>query len=264
MNQYVFHRLREGLAEAQGMADLPFPVRAEMEDEIYVGQRVRVDMLLDELDLFLAEHPEYAEVYRVNMGMLAWRLGAELGMKGYTETALHFLEMGLRHDPESLSLHVNCALALHCKGEYREALVHYEYILADPLMSSEPMVTVLAARAYYDLGEYAGAYRLLKVLAHTLPEDEAFWDFLAEVRVKAEEQGGQTAHAPGSLECTRCGRRLREGSLFCSYCGEAVERAGTMDPRGRGDGIGPSFCPYCGNKVRPGARFCRNCGKAQK
>lgn len=44
-------------------------------------------------------------------------------------------------------------------------------------------------------------------------------------------------------DCTKCGRPLKDGSIFCAQCGAAVK-----------------YCPKCGQILQDGARFCGVCG----
>ena len=262
MDEYEFLWLGDGVSEELGLAGLPFPVRTKMKEEVFDRRRMAVDLLIDELDLFLDEHPEYAEAYSENMGILCWWFGVDMGGKGYTDIALHYLELGLQYNPDSLSLHANQAVTLQSLGRNRDALEHYEYILSIPAMSYDPIISMLAARCYYDMGDFAAAYKLLKRLALTLPEDEGFWDFLTEARIKAEERLERVPQAQGEIECPRCGQRLRHTARFCQHCGKQVKViAGEGDNEAR-KVRQPRFCSNCGLRLRPGARFCRNCGRA--
>lgn len=56
--------------------------------------------------------------------------------------------------------------------------------------------------------------------------------------------------------CSKCGREIRDDSVFCSYCGECVEE----EPREAGEPCGDEEEAPC---VRPGApkKRCSECGK---
>ncbi len=71
---------------------------------------------------------------------------------------------------------------------------------------------------------------------------------------------GKTEEANGII-CSKCGKTLPSGAMFCLYCGEKVEgikpgeikcpSCGNMTPKGK-------FCMKCGKQL---ARVCSNCGK---
>jgi RNA polymerase subunit RPABC4/transcription elongation factor Spt4 len=50
--------------------------------------------------------------------------------------------------------------------------------------------------------------------------------------------------APKAIACGRCGRAVREGSAYCTSCGQAL---GTP-------------CPHCGRETRADDAFCAHCG----
>ena len=48
------------------------------------------------------------------------------------------------------------------------------------------------------------------------------------------------------MNCKNCGKELREGAAFCSFCGTEVEKN--------------QHCLYCGNEIDNEAAFCSHCG----
>lgn len=48
------------------------------------------------------------------------------------------------------------------------------------------------------------------------------------------------------MVCKNCGKELRDGSSFCSFCGTEVEKN--------------QHCLYCGKEIDNEARFCPHCG----
>lgn len=50
------------------------------------------------------------------------------------------------------------------------------------------------------------------------------------------------------MKCNRCGAELKDGSLFCSECGNKIEAQQ------------PKFCQACGHALTLGSKFCPECG----
>ena len=46
--------------------------------------------------------------------------------------------------------------------------------------------------------------------------------------------------------CSKCGKTILDGAMFCPYCGKKIEKEIT--------------CPQCGTKLLPDALFCHTCG----
>ena len=55
--------------------------------------------------------------------------------------------------------------------------------------------------------------------------------------------------------CPVCGKQLRAGARFCSYCGQPIA-ASPVTP------LQTRSCPYCGAVLRSNACFCKSCGKS--
>lgn len=266
MSDYAFYSFQNEALLDLGADPLPLPVRREMEKEIFGGEEVRVDLIIEELYFFLDEFPDMRDLYAATMEALAWIAGANKGMEGDMEAAARFLLMGLDAAPDSLLLRSNYAMVLQLQGKGEDALEQYEVVLSDPEGKENPMVRLMAARLYAEQGEYLEAYRLLDDMAHDLPTDDAFWNFLAEMKELAglegeeevdEEEEITVAASQASATCPACGTALRPGARFCRQCGTKVE-TGAQE---RHEVPKPSFCPGCGMQLREGARFCRQCGK---
>lgn len=256
MADYAFYSFMDETLTAYGVELLPVPVRSEVQEEVFGGEEVRVDLLLDELDRFLYIFPELADLYSGTMEALTWMAAMREGGSGNTEAAARYLETGLGAVPGSLLLRSNYAVVLQLQGRSEDALEQYEVLLSDPEGRKDPMVKLLAARLYAEEGKYLEAYRLLDEMAHGLPADDAFWDFLAEMKELAEAEGheaageGSEAGYPAVI-CPACGHVLERGHRFCRACGKEV--AGAV-PQG-------SVCAGCGSPLKEGASFCSQCGR---
>lgn len=62
------------------------------------------------------------------------------------------------------------------------------------------------------------------------------------------------------MQCTTCGHENRDGSAFCSYCGEHLNNS----PSSAVSLSGSRSCPGCGSVCTRDARFCPACGTALK
>jgi len=257
MGEYAFYSFTDETLLQWDSQTLPVPVRLERQGEIFGGQKVRMDLLLDELRLFLDEYPDMAGVYDQTVEVLTLLAGVNSGLEGDHEAAARFLDMGLEANPDSLLLRSNYALSLQLLNRPEEAIEEYEVVLADPQGRQNPMVRLLAARLYAENGEYLDAYHLLDEIAEGVPAEDSFWDFLAEMKelagVERPDEGKTTAMPaqPRAGVCPACGRPLRPGSVFCRGCGAKVA----------GGGTGRTYCPECGSRLRHGATFCTKCGK---
>jgi predicted Zn-dependent protease len=193
MTEYLFYSLKEEVLQRLNITPCPFPVRKTMEREVFGGREVAFDLLLDELDQFLADHPEHRASYRHTIENLTFVLGVILGKNGSMERAAHYLEMGVRASPKNLSLRSNYAITLHALGQNREALTQYLHLIHDPDMNFNYPLWILAARISAELGYYPLAYQLLSDCTRFHPKEAGFWNFLADMEGKARGMTGQTS-----------------------------------------------------------------------
>lgn len=239
MADYGYYMLDEQILGDLGLPRLPFPVRADRAAAVFGGGGVRYEDLLDELEAFTGEHPEARGHYATTIGLLAYVVGVDMGSDGCHEGAARYLALGLAAQPQNLSLRLNYGLALQNLGLEDEALAHYEAALADPDLPTTPLLWILAARIHASRGNSARALELLEQCARFNPDDEAFWDFLGEMKQKA---GSSPAAA-----CPSCRAPMAPGLRFCTSCG-----ASSAAPQ--------AFCTQCGAAASPGVRFCNACG----
>jgi tetratricopeptide (TPR) repeat protein len=275
MAEYVFYKIKEPALTKLNLQPTPFPIRKDMKEEIFVGDDVALDLLLDELDLFLEDHPEYKYQYQENIGRLSYLFGIQLGSEGYTKMAIHYLEIGLNANPENISLRANYAIALHSSGLKSEALTQYLNIINDPQTNISPIIWILAARILAEKGNYRKALELLCDCEIFLPREEVFWDFLAEMKdkvlredqemkqfkneikeqfVEIENKGYATPeNANITLTCANCYQQIAPGAKFCKRCGAPVlleaPQASYLNN-----------CPMCRQPLKPDSKFCPQCG----
>jgi tetratricopeptide (TPR) repeat protein len=239
MAEYLFYALKDDIRQRLNISADPFPVRKSMERKVFGGKEVAVDLLLDELDRFLTEKPEYRARYRHTIENLSFVLGIMLGKNGSMEKAAHYLGMGVKANPNNLSLRSNYAVTLHAIGHNREALAQYLHLIHDPTMNVNLPLWVLAARISAELGYYPLAYQVLSDCTRFHPEDAGFWNFLADMEGKTKALTGRSSAQPA-------GR---------------IEHRQQTSPIPQ-DGSAPFACPRCSRKVNPGVKFCRECGSA--
>jgi tetratricopeptide (TPR) repeat protein len=241
----VFLEMKPALREQLGLPELPFPVRRERLATVMSGEELRPDLLLDELDRFLAGRPELRGRYAAAGAALAYLAGVELGRRSFHPGALHCFEIGLALAPDNDSLRVNYALSLMAVGRQAEALRQLELVMAAHREAGvDPTIWTLAGRLCAELGDDARAARLLGEVAAFLPTEESFWELLAQVEERARAAGappaqavvpatiplatplapGKTA-APVRADCPNCRTALPAGARFCPQCGERLPQA---------------------------------------
>ena len=222
------------------LLDLPVPVRQDRLPMVMGDGRMHADVLLDELNHFLINHPEYHRHYAELAGRLSYLTGMQMAGMGLWDAATHYLEIGSRWCPQNLSVRLNHAVALHLAGHYAAALDEYRQALADPEILATPLVTILAARCCWELGLWSLGAELLRALSPLAPREPAFWEFLSQLEEKAAQ--GPKARAAPSKEpavestaprtiqdstgsgvfCTKCGVRSSGGDRFCRHCGQPL------------------------------------------
>lgn len=189
MSSVLFVELMPEVAAKLNLPSLPIPIRRERQAAIFPeGRAADVPAILDEIALFLKEHPQYTEVYRVLVAKLCYLVGIDAATQGYHAQAAHYLGMGLDAAPQSVALRSHYALALHCSGRVADARREYERVIAitdtDQML---PVMWMMLARIYANDHEYQKAYWLLKDVSTLIPDEDGFWDFLSEM----EEQSGR-------------------------------------------------------------------------
>jgi hypothetical protein len=294
MSEFVFYRMKSQVARALNLPDLPYPARADRVNEIFGGEAVAMDKLLEDLDIFLLENPKLRPHYAEALGHLAYMAGVNASKEGSHSAALHYFELGLSAVPENLTLRANYAVTLHCLDRENEALAQYESIFSDPDKRILPMVWLLAARIYAKRCQYVNAYWLLRDCVPLLPGEERFRAFQKEMQVKAgmpDEGASETsiptsdsatatpmgnapvAHwaataavdsaspigAPAAPTCWNCKSTLSAGSESCSYCGAPAKEPPPAPPPHPAAAM---VCPRCGNQPKAGMKFCEKCGAA--
>jgi tetratricopeptide (TPR) repeat protein len=232
-SEYVTVHLREPIRDdGVELENLPIPIRADQLDRVIGREAVHLDLLLDELFDFLLEHKDQAPAYATFVGQLAYMVGYDMAKSQLMEGAEHYLEIGLKLNPDNLNLLVTHAVALHTTGRFAEALAEYERALAHPMAGPAPLVAVLAARCCRELGQYERGYRLLESLIPLGANDPKFVEFAVEM--------GELGNVPRALDAAT-----------------QNEISSMLDALRQSEGK----CGGCGAQMRPGARFCAACGK---
>lgn len=164
MNEYFFYQMNSELRDRLGLSEIPFPIRKEKSIGLFQMGRLSVCKVLDELVLYLFEHPECRSIYAEAIGKLAWLEGLESGRQGFMEHSAHYLKLGLSFQPDNLSLHAEYAAALLSLGQKKDALDELEYLIGCADGGVEPMVWILAARLHQSFGNTGRADSLLEQL----------------------------------------------------------------------------------------------------
>lgn len=238
-----FYALGENIRERIDIPPIPLPVRAGREREIFRPDGVALDLLLDELEGYLINHPDELIFYQAAGSRLASIVGIHLGEEGFHDMAAHYFEVGLALDPGNLSLRSTYALALQSAGRREEALRQYRFLLLQPAVSIQPLIWVLAARLFLDCGDPLSACRILKQCAAFMPVDNEFWELYAEAR---QRSGIDPWLAPGQKKTV--------AEVKPAEAQESKEQEDISSKE--------NICPACGKPVKSAAKFCGNCGHA--
>jgi serine/threonine-protein kinase len=101
------------------------------------------------------------------------------------------------------------------------------------------------------LEEVADNYRSSVVEVAQTEEVQADDTILLEENVESEQS--QPMEDSKQFVCPVCNRNIKEGVLFCGFCGHKLDAADKS--------VSPAkYCPNCGCKTNPGIKFCGKCG----
>lgn len=205
----MFFELSDALVEKSGFDPLPFPVRAERAEAIFSGEQVPLDELLAELDEFLEHHPELKPQYASNAANLAMLCATRHVEQEDFAAALVSLGAGLRANPQHNGLKLHQALALQVLGYHEPAAMEYQQVLWDAPQAYDPVIRVLAARAFAAAGDKARALEVLEYLPESAFEDPGLQNLRDFLRDRQEA---------GNF-CMKCGEKLPGQALYCPHCG---------------------------------------------
>ncbi len=189
MGDFDLYELKPELLGQWHLPTTPIPVRRERQHEVFPqGGPVDIHAMLEEMCVFLEQHPALKDLYNPLIALLAYLAGMSAAADGRHEQALQIYEMGLAAEPGNIGLRSHYALALHCLGRDNEAKSWMEQIVADPPQGTIlPMLWMLLAKLYAHDGEYAKALALLEDLDKVAHVEKGLQAFLAQMQEKAAE-----------------------------------------------------------------------------
>jgi len=227
---HVMYRLDAEVLTRLGLPDMVFPVRSEKVEEIFDGATVAFGLVVDELDQYVAAHPETVEVYRSIIARLTHLAGTNEGTEGRPEAAARYFARGLSYAPDSFRLNADLALAYQTQGRLNEAAAQYRRALA--LEPDNPLILLLAARANQALGYNDVALEMLQACPADYLNDSTFMDLYRSLGGEAPTPSDTNDRTPGMTidqtehpqrSCTRCGTALEPSHRFCPTCGHNEE-----------------------------------------
>jgi len=231
---FAFYTLTPETLRTTGIAPVPLPVRRSRVKRLLRGRTVPLEEILNELDLYLSEHPEQRERYREAAALHARVFGVTLGRAGQLAAAGRCFEIGLALRPDDAGLRAHYAVVLHGLGMLEDALGEYRRIVDDPAAAVDPVIWMLAARAHAEHGEHARALRLLRECQPLIAGDGVVAKLIRDLEKPARRPGrrgraapvaGTPAAAPAQARfCTQCGTAVAPDKKFCTACGSPMRR----------------------------------------
>lgn len=248
-SNYIFYALSEEVSNRLGFNLLPFPVRADRANAVFQSDTIALDALLDELDGFIMEHPEYTGKYQSNAAKLALICATTNVANDDFRAALANLNVGLRIYPQHQGLKVHQALTLQINGYAEAAAREYEQLLWDAPQAFDPLIRALAVKAFVAIGQKGKGLEILEFL----PE-RAFLDpSLQKLRESLLGSPAQAESSASQVSCPASGTPL---AVAKQPNPNGEKQQSTLPP------VNKKFCTKCGNKLKPGIKFCTACGTA--
>lgn len=250
MSDFTFFALKPEVSQRLHLPRLPVPVRRNRMAAIFPAKgEANLAAILHELEIFISEEPQHKDTYQEFLAMLCYIVAIDAAGAGNHELAASYFRIGLAASPDNISLRSNYGLSLQCAGHPSEALREYERVVAEmPEGKILPVLWMLLARLYAADDEYAKAYRLLRDVSALAPEQPGFWEFLGEMKARAEASRTTAEPAVHAADARPVGKPEQKPSA-------PVAVAPVMAPR---------FCGGCGAGVQPGWKFCKACGAPLK
>jgi tetratricopeptide (TPR) repeat protein len=209
MSEWVFIDIPDRTIEGFAGCDYPFPVRKDRMDDFekLSLEMFPVPVLVDELDEYLDEFPNRVDRYREAGAYLALCAAVDTTIDNCREQALDYFRLSLWFDESNLAVRMSYAVALHALERRDEAIAQYWIIIATADIRLWWRAWMLCAQALLFQGRHQEALFLLRDAAKTIPDEDLFWDTLAEAEGKAAPQ------------CPACGADVPAGAGFCGFCG---------------------------------------------
>lgn len=260
-SSYSFYTLPDEVLKRFEFEPVPFPVHLERAETIFGSNPVSLDALLDELDQFVKDYPGVVEKYESNAARLAMICATNNASNGDFMAALANLNIGLRIDPQHQGLKVHQALALQISGYTEAAAMEYERLLWDAPQAFDPLIRVLAAKAFMASGHREKALEMLEFLPECVFLDPS----LDKLRNSLLGLPVRTESAAPELSCSSCGEPVLVTHKFCPACASplsAAKQSNVDDDRQRATSPDASkkFCPKCDQQLKPDVKFCTSCG----
>ncbi len=134
-----------------------------------------LDLLAVELDVVVGNDSHLSALYGPTIARLADLAAARHAIDGRLDAAEKMCRVGLRHRPAYVGLNLKLAVALQAMGRHRQSAKHYDIALAR-LVTVDPIVLVMAARAHASAGDLDRALDLLERCPEEMLDDPGFSD----------------------------------------------------------------------------------------